>query len=196
VRVLPHAPPSPSRASGVGPSLSRDAGEGLLLLPIDHAALAQRLDLRLAVAELVAQDGGGVLAEARRRGDRALRRSGKLDWPAGDAHRADRCVVGLDHHFAGDGMRMGERRGDAEHRRVRHVGGGEPLFPFGDGARLGDIRDQPVERVAMVAPQGRRREARIGREIGPLQRLAQFAPEALRQHRDGSSPVMKESWAK
>ena len=125
-----------------------------------------------------------MLAEGRRRGDRALRGAGKLDRPADDIHGADRRVVGLDDHLARHGMRMRQRGGDAEHRRMRHVGGVEPRFPFGDGARLGDFGDQPVELVAVVAPQGRCQKARIGGELRPLQRLAQSAPEALRQHGD------------
>jgi len=47
---------------------------------------------------------------------------------------------------------------DAEHRRVRHVGGGEPLFPFGDGARLGHVGNQPVELVGGDARFHRRRQ--------------------------------------
>ena len=88
-------------------------------------------------------------------------------------------------------MRMRQCRGDAEHRRVRHIGRGEPLFPFGDGARFGDVRDQPVEFVAVVAPQGRRQKARIIRELRPFDRLAQLAPEALGQDGDNDRAVRR-----
>jgi len=40
---------------------------------------------------------------------------------------------------------------------------------------LGDLGNQPVEFVAVVAPQGRRRESRIVGKRRPIQRLAQPA---------------------
>src|SRR5471030_259108 len=106
---------------------------------IDDAYVAQSLDFRSAVAKIVAQHCGGVLPETRWRGNRRLRRPGEFYRPADYPNRPDRRVVRGHDHVASLRVRMGKSRGDAEHRSVRHIGFGEPLFPLGDAAGTGDL---------------------------------------------------------
>jgi len=137
-------------------------------LPIDHAVAAQR-DFRLVVAEVLTQDFHRTLTQARRCGRRKLGRTVKFDRAADEAQTTGRPVFRFDHHLAREGMRVGERGADAEHRRMRHIEGRQLLLPLGDRARAGDLGDQAVDLVAVIAAQRRGRKARVLREIRPFQ---------------------------
>ena len=88
--------------------------------------------------------------------ERRLRRAGKLDRPARHAHLAGRAMLRRHHHVARQRMRMRQRSGDAEHRRMRNVELGSAALPTRHGCGRDDSGDLAVDLVAVLAPPERR----------------------------------------
>ncbi len=119
-----------------------------------------------------------------------------LDLLVADPHRPGRLpdgaqhrVLGLDHHVARRGLRVGERLRDVVHRAARHAGRHQRVDPLCGGARA----EQLVERRQQLAAVGEagvhRCVARVGGQLGPAGGRRQPLPELLLRARDDDPAV-------
>src|SRR4051812_10674079 len=146
-------------------SRSRASLRGLLRRHAEGAGAAQVLDLRLVVAEHLAQHFVGVLAKRRRALDERGR-FGELDRHADVEPLAALRMVELDPHLAATHVLVGREVLRAHDRAAGYVERIEDRHELPLAVVLGELVDQRPHQVLVLAPVGDLGEARIGGHVG------------------------------
>ena len=132
-----------------------------------------------------------MLAEQRRGPVDGAGRRGELHRRADRVHPADGRMVQFHHHVAGERVRVGEHLTMVHHRACRHAHLLEFGQPFVARPGLHHGLEDLDQLVIVRHPVGAGPEARVLRQVGPAEHVADAEPEVLLRAADREIAVLR-----